>query len=175
MALSTILQRPTSHLMELILQGNVTMEDNILIGFANSIVGNSRLETLYLENYQSRATYIGVNVLIQVLCNASSIESIYTSNHTLKNIGGRIGDFDLSPYLDLNKLESKEAVVRQKIIQYYFMNGYKNKEEFLDMELNMIPHVIAWMGMDDFGLSLLYNFTHSMPSLFDSESMKEAV
>jgi len=175
MALSTILHRPTSGITQLILQGNVTMEDNILIGFANAIVGNSRLETLYLENYQSRATYIGVNVLIQVLCNASSIESIYTSNHTLKNIGGRIGDFDLSPYLDLNKLESKAAVVRQKIIQYYFMNGDKNKEEFLDMELNMIPHVIAWMGMDDSGLSLLYNFTHSMPSLFDSESMKVEV
>jgi len=174
MALSTILQRPTSRLKELILQGNVTMEDNILIGFANAIVGNSRLETLYLENYQSRATHIGVNVLIQVLCYASSIESIYTSNHTLKNIGGRIGDFDLSPYLDLNKRESKAAVVRQKIIQYYFMDGYKNKEELVDMELNMIPHVIAWMGMDDSGLSLLCNFARSMPSLFDSESMKAA-
>ena len=39
----------------------------------------------------------------------------------------------------------------------------------------MIPHVIAWMGMDDFGLSILFNFARSMPSLFDSESMKAAV
>ena len=46
------------------------------------------------------------------------------------------------------------------------MDGYKNKEDFVDMELDMIPHVIAWMGMDDFGLSLLYNFARSVPSLF---------
>ena len=78
----------------------------------------------------------------------------------------------------MNKRENKAVVVRQKIIQYYFMNGYnyKNKEEFVNMELNMIPHVIAWMGMDDFfGVSLLYNFARIVPSLFDSESMKAVI
>ena len=173
MALSTILQRPTSSLTELILRDSCTMEDNILIGFANALAGNSRLETLYLECYQSRITYRGVSALMHVICNSSSIESICTSNHTLKDIGGDLSD--LSPYLELNKRESKAAVVRQKIIRYYFMDGNKNMEEFVDMELNMIAYAIAWMGMDDFGLSLLYNFARSMPSLFDSESMKKAI
>ena len=73
--------------MELILQGNVTMEDNILIGFANAIVGNTRLET---DSYQSRITYIGVGALIHVLCNASSIEGIYTSNHHSRTLEGEL-------------------------------------------------------------------------------------
>ena len=43
-------------------------------------------------------------------------------------------------------------------------------ELFIDMELNVLPRAISWMGRNDAGHSLLYRFVHSMPSLFDSDS-----
>ena len=72
--------------------------------------------------------------------------------------------------LTLNKNDNEAEVVRQKIINYHFFKGEKNMEEFVDMELNVLPHVIAWTGRDNHGFSLLYCIVHSMPSLFDPDS-----
>ena len=76
------------------------------------------------------------------------------------------------PYLELNKNDDKFDVARQKIIRYHFLNGEDNMQEFVSMELEVLPHAIGWTGRDDTGHSILYQLVRSMPSLFDYESMK---
>ena len=96
-------------------------------------------------------------------------------------------------YLALNENEDKVEVARQKILQTHFPtedNDTSNMQEFLDMELEMMPTVIAWMGRlahDDCGmgprafgkpvwndasvsgLSTMFNLMRRLPDLFDSD------
>ena len=73
----------------------------------------------------------------------------------------------------MNENTNKVEVVRQKIIQYHFMDGKDNTETLVGMELEMMPSVIAWIGRDNIGLSLLYHLTKNMPCLFDSEDKQK--
>ena len=92
--------------------------------------------------------------------------------------------------LKLNEGNNKEVVARQKIIQYYFLEGNgSNLNEIMKMDVEMIPHVIGigCFGKYDIlsrevgffeapkfivvGLELIYRLTRGMPSsLFDVES-----
>ena len=121
----------------------------------------------------------GDEALAEVLCNKTEVESIYTSNHTLHTItdcGFVKSDTpeDIASYLKLNENDDKVEVARQKILQYHFMNGTSNIEEFVDMEWGELPQALAWIGRNDTGHSLLFEMCQSMPSLFDTESKAKA-
>ena len=45
-------------------------------------------------------------------------------------------------------------------------------EEFVDMELEVLPHAMGWASWDGTGHSILYQLVRSMPSLFDSDTGK---
>lgn len=96
-----------------------------------------------------------------VLCNKSSINSIYTSNHTLHYI--RLGTFTgweidgVCDYLDLNEDENKAGVAREKIMLYHFQRGKSNIEELAEMDPALMPHAISWVARDDSGIQLMYN------------------
>lgn len=81
-ALSTLLQRPHSRLTELYLNDNGNFSHEVLIDFAFSLVGNKSLNMLSLgrTNIKKR----GWVALTNALCNKSSIDSTYDSNHTLQ-------------------------------------------------------------------------------------------
>ena len=59
-----------------------------------------------------------------------------------------------------------EVDVWDKIIYFYFEDGIKVKE-LLEFELNVLPYVIAWIGRDIHGVSLLNELVKGVPSLFD--------
>ena len=70
----------------------------------------------------------------------------------------------------MNANGNKAEVVRQKILQYHFLSGDDiNAEQFIDMEMAVLPHAISWIGRDDIGQPLLYSLFQSMPFLFDSD------
>ena len=71
--------------------------------------------------------------------------------------------------------DDKAEVARQKILKYHFHNREKNAEEFVGMELEVLPRAISWVGRKVDGLALLYNLLQSMPTLFDFESKAKAV
>ena len=112
-----------------------------------------------------------------------SIDETYTSNHTLNKFTLAIESHDLrshhlitEPYLQLNRRGNKSQAVRHKILEYHFLNGYffrgeVNVEKFIEMDLVLLPSAMSWMGRDAVGLPLLYHFVHSMPCLFDPDSM----
>lgn len=172
MALSTLLQRPASGLTELDISGN-NANDDVLIGFANALLNNKSLTTFFnLRGMTSRGWVAFTNLL----CNKSSIASIYNSNHTLQSVGyGNNRPVDLISYLELNNDDNKREVARQKILRYHFSNGEDNIEEFVDMDVTVIPHALAWMCRNGGGRSLLYNVLRSLPTLFDSDANAKAV
>ena len=174
MELASLLRNPNSCLEELFLgdytNTNGVNIDEVVVTYARELVNNSSLKYLYL-GYTHVVTARGLNALADLLCNKADIESIYTSNHTLQRVAStRKLTKNISSYLELNKNENKFDVARQKIIRYHFCTS--NIEEFVDMELEVLPHAMGWASRDG-GHSILYQLVRSMPSLFDYESKKK--
>lgn len=181
---------PNSRLEEFYLDNGErrSVTDTILISIANGLINNRSLKILELQAVISNPyiTQRGWDAITSALCNESSIDSIFTSNHTIQQIGfaqyERRDGYNnirynlpgyLESYLKMNANNNKYEVAREKILWSYFSGG-RNVNEFLDMELNVLPLAIAWMGIDYIGQahSLLYEFVQCMPALFDPNSKK---
>ena len=149
---------------------------------SNALADNNRLHELRLAN--SRHGLIserGWSALANVLCDRTSINAAYASNHTLHEVlkdeedeGNDMNAIpdDLSKLLDRNKLYTKSEAARVKIIKCILFkdDGDIDVNVFVGMELNEIPSAMSWMGMekDDIGLSVLYQLSKSLPCLFES-------
>jgi len=182
-----LLQSHSSNLKHLCVS-IVDINEELCVRLAASLVDNSSLESLYIVNNNFRRSRMLPWVdaaLWYVLCNKSSIESIYNSNHTLQRINfsdrscgiscidsqiyykTKFGE-PIDTYLELNKSgDSKNEVARRKVIKYYFDNGDRNIQEIVDMELNELPLAIEWSGRNEAGLSLLYRLLRSVPFVFE--------
>jgi hypothetical protein len=79
----------------------------------------------------------------KLLCDVSSIETIANSNHTLSSI--RVHEY-LSPFphqcLLFNRNGDKTKVIRDKIMQFYFVGEY-NISPFINMPLSILPEVMS--------------------------------
>jgi len=133
--------------------GRESFDEDTLITLSNALSHNRTLESLVLmtlplgwESYLSK-----------VICNESSIMATYESNHTLGYISGSKVHNKLHSLLQVNKNSSSHAAAaRQKIITTHFRDA--NVKQFLHMDEEVYPHVIAWMAKDKDGLSLLSAF-----------------
>jgi len=189
--LSTCLLNPRSVLEKLDLMVNVdsNVDSETVVAFSNALINNTKLHSLlFISGWDSEDDMQSVEhtiderslqILSNLLCNEADIESIYTSNHTLHTItdcGFAESDTpeDIASYLKLNENDDKAEVARQKLLQYHFVNGTTNMEEFVDMEWGELPQAISWIGRNDTGRSLLFKMCQSMPSLFDTESKAKA-
>lgn len=116
-----MLQDSNSNLESLHLSHNhINTEDAITL--ANSLVHNTRLKSLYLyPNPISRQDQSLVsNVFSKLLCNTTSINDTYTSNHTLQMINHTSHQtFGLLHLLNWNKRTNKRHVAIIKILQYH--------------------------------------------------------
>ena len=183
-ALSALLQHPNSSLSVLTLtnHGVNTINDEVVASYANALLNNKSITTLAFGcdygSARNNITARGWDALANVLCNKASIESIYASNHTLCEVGYWSSDSSNRPtnllsLLALNKCKNKSEVARQKIVQYHFTNDGKI-EDFVDMDVCVMPHAISWIGRDRALHSLLYNVVRGMPTLFDSDAKAKA-
>ena len=85
LALSTLLRNPDSALELLDLGLHVSINDNVMISFADALANNSRLMNLGLSNFDSNIiSFDGWEAISHILCNKLSILSTYYSNHTLQ-------------------------------------------------------------------------------------------
>ena len=90
---------------------------------------------------------------------------------------------DLVPLLKLNENKDKAEVARQKILQTHLSDNDTSKmQELLDMELEVLPSVVEWIGRPSHvgwkgtnvsGLSAMYNLTRRLPDLFDSSPLTQ--
>lgn len=175
---ANLLERSTSLVEIRLWNGSGTVDDEVLLGFARALAGNGTLRILdfgrdsgVVESTTSR----GWDAFERALGCGTDISAIYASNHTLEEIKAD-GDLPihLNALLELNKREVKAEIARTKVLIFYFAERDNSIEEFVSMEMNVLPHAIAWMARDDEGFDLLFQFVKGMASLFDTEANKGA-
>jgi len=189
--LSDYLQSPNFALQELHL-GRNNINDDIVIALTSSLEHNKILKKLDLydctdEDDNELITERGWEAISTLVCNKSSIMDTYNSNHTLNYVNDTEDEEEneLESYLKLNKNKDKVEVARQKILQTHFLifDDTSKIQELLDMELEVLPTAIAWMGKpthNDWkgtnvsGLSTMFNLMRRLPDLFDSGAYKKA-
>jgi hypothetical protein len=154
-----------------------------MISFADVLANNYMLKDLNLKlNFQvpyRQITSVGYAALSHMLCNKSSILSTFHSNHTLEKIcrgmiqwAGHYNELaegllpeNLRSLLQINRNHSTRVAARIKIIMTHFSDSVINVKPFTDMPNKVFPYAIAWMARDVPGISVLYQFIRSMPTL----------
>jgi len=187
-ALSDYPQSPSFALEEILLDEN-EINDDIIVAFTNALAQNKTLKRFSFfdctdEDGIDLITERGWGTVSTLLCNKTSIMDTYRSNHIIYDACYDDDDNGVASYMYLNENKDKAEVARQKILQTHFSTEYdaiSHIQEFLDMELEIMPTAIAWIGKPTpmgwsgksvSGLSTMYNLMRRLPDLFDS-SCKE--
>ena len=162
---SVVLRNPNTALEILDLQDN-DLNDQVITYFADALVNNNMLRDLNLNG--TNVSYDGYAAFTHTLCNNASILITYHSNHTLARLcantyDGRRFPEDLSSLLQVNRENSKSQAARLKIIKTHFSGRDSNMQHFMDIDLSVRPHAIAWMTRDDH----LCQFLRAEPSLVE--------
>lgn len=163
-ALARHLQSPDSVLANLVV-GSIS--DDGAIELANSLAGNTALRELQLDRFDSSPVQ---NAFLRVLCNKSSIDDTYNSNHALRRVrisGRRRLPLSVLSQLDINRFYNHVDAARKKIIETHF-DGDMVVTPFLEMNTEVLSHILAWLGKEkqQTDLSLLCNFLRCMPQVF---------
>lgn len=149
------------------------------------LIRESPLTTLSSLYYIPRG---GAQIIWQayenLLCRKDSIDATFSSNHKLHFLdlafqrydrSGVTGfsteddmPFDIHALLEMNRTSDKFAVARRKVIQVHFSDESSTQKLVdLDVKLKWLPHLLAWIGREKAELSMMYNYLHRMPSLFE--------
>ncbi|KAL9185059.1 hypothetical protein ACHAXT_002836 [Thalassiosira profunda] len=157
--------------------GNVTLKELILWDcglddgaarlLANALADNSTLLEMRLGG-SDLITDIGWSAFSHVLCNAASIDATFDSNHTVRALGGYNSPEDLKTLVEMNRENSESEAARLKIIKTHFEHP-----PFVEMELALLPHALAWMGRGGGSGEVdgrFWGYLRSMPSLFDAKN-----
>jgi len=178
-----------------IINENNSFDDDAAIAWANALSISKNAKLKILEFIPLTISDRGWSALENLVCNKTSVNSLYDSNHIIQ--------LQWLMKTDLYKLLPKgmrsyksferhcrfyttfegrplHEVALHKIIQFYFKKGKANMKELLDMELNLMVHAISRIGSRSVsgcefgGRTLLYQLIRSVPSLFDvSSNMKK--
>ena len=181
--LASILEAPNSNLLELNLANN-TVDDEAAAKIASFLRNNSSLTTLSLDS-NSTITEKGWESFSNLLCDTSSVDSTFNSNHVLCHLGGMDIDQEnmntnqnlLRSLLDLNKKEGKKEVAMIKILQCH--DGF-DMTPFFEWEFKVLPLMINWLerasaidmpeeyepNIGPRKLSSIYQFVRGMPLLY---------
>ena len=178
-ALASVLEAPNSnHLTLLSIQRN-NIDDQAATAFASTLVNNSTLRNICLV--ESSITDEGWKAFSKLLCDTSSVNSTYLSNHTLRYVANSFTDTStsLKPLLTLNKLlrGDKKGIATIKILQHH---DDFDMMPFFEWEFKVLPLMIDWFerassitmpeGFESkIGprkLSSIYQFVRGMPLLY---------
>jgi len=139
---------------------NMDISNEGLISIVNSLPENKNLREL---NYNWNDLRAVADNFCRALCNTSSINDIYSSNHTLESIKSSTfhawevfqGRVKLESLLKMNESTNNKRHVAIKKILLYYPNYYDMEPLFdLSMEgddsgqdLRALPHVISWFEL----------------------------
>ena len=147
------------------------LNDEGVTAFAKALIGNTSLQGCATYNFKEVTLEGGWAALSHTLCDKSSIENICNSNHTLEKLGmGKIcnGVPDcINSLLEINRSVNKAAVARQKIFRYYYADG-KHLNEIANLDVEVLPRVLARIGEDAIGIGLFYQVVRIIPALFET-------
>jgi Ran GTPase-activating protein (RanGAP) involved in mRNA processing and transport len=172
----TRLLQPSSKVTTLDL-GRNRFNDEVINDFANVVANNSTLTTLHIGG--DKITDRSWAALSHALCDETSIENTYSSNHTLHtlekfdDVRAEIPD-NLSTLLRLNKNQDKSSVRRQKILIHHFHGTVrgtvvKGIPKINGMSRSTLPSALEWIGRDALGFSVMYKVVRGIPTLLESK------
>mmetsp|Transcript_26470 Transcript_26470/g.48708 ORF Transcript_26470/g.48708 Transcript_26470/m.48708 type:complete len:486 (+) Transcript_26470:181-1638(+) len=174
-AISTLLASPNCNLEQVFFTDNRINDEGAVI-FASVLANNCKLKRLALS-YNAAITAEGWAAFSKLLCNTSSVNKTFLSNHTLQDMGGRDATVppDVSSYLDLNTGTDKKQVAIIKILQNHH---HFNMQPLFEWDFKALPLVIGWFERaaacpTDFNanignrkLSSIYQFIRGIPPLY---------
>eukprot|EP00984_Skeletonema_dohrnii_P021657 scaffold10861_cov92-Skeletonema_dohrnii-CCMP3373.AAC.2 len=160
----------------------INFGDDGAVALADALMGNKSLTSLHFFPHQSGITNAGWAAFSRLLCDPSSINSTYHSNHIIE----RIGEYEMNG-------------TRLEIRQYLELNGYPHPaihkilkshpdldmNPFFQLKLKLLPVVVNWFrsarscmmhvndpqemtqrrSLPSRKLSAFYKFVRGMPSV----------
>jgi len=180
---ASILEAPTCSLKTLYILGR-NVDDEAVVTLTSALANNHKFKILGLRRMgmptNSSITEKSWEALAKLLCDTSSINSTFLSNHTLCSLGGRFsqtGTSSLQKFLLLNKNKNKKEVAMIKILQHH--NEF-DMTPFFEWEFKVLPLMIDWFEKastidmpEDYEpnigprkLSSIYQFVRGMPLLY---------
>jgi len=118
-----------------------------------------------------------LDTFTRALCNTSSINATYSSNHNLTSLGlSNDRERMFTPLLELNGIEDKGQVAAVKILRYH---DHLDMKPFLEWDSKCLPLFVTWfsrassyLGNDDEAndtvgtkkLDAIYQFLRGLPS-----------
>ena len=176
--LSTLLELPNSNLKNLDLSHNDLDDEGAFI-YANALRENYKLK--YLDLSGNGISREGWTPFSKLLCDTSTVNNTYLSNHTLAllTLDLTYNDgllYDICENLRLNREnEDKGRVAMNKILQDH---SHFNVHPFYEWEFKVFPHIINWFAkakacatefdeqIKKMKLSCLYDFVNEFPMLY---------
>jgi len=166
---ASLLEMHDSKLQKLFLIGN-NMKDEEALVFATSLTNNSTLKALDLDCHGS-ITDEGWAPFRKLLCDGSSVNKTYLSNHTLEQLNFR------SVWLDLNRNnQAKQRVAMRKILYHH---SHFNMKPLFEWEVKVLPIMIKWFEkaaslytnesegkIQKMRLDCIYDFIKEFPMLY---------
>jgi len=174
-SIADLLQDPDSSLQCVCLCHN-NIDDECAKILAKSLKGNCNLKSLVFFG-NAGITRNGLKAFSRVLCDASSINHTYLSNHKLQIIGNDNPlPSNLISLLDMNNDTDKRKVATIKILQHHH---HIDMDPFLEFDLKALPLAISWFdrarsyaksdattNIDASKLSAIYQFAIASPLMF---------
>jgi len=185
-AIATLLEDPSCNIQVLGLSDNMVGSKGAG-DIANSLSRNNQLETLYLNNNRiTRPSPILQSEFSRVLCDTSSINNTYSSNHTMKEVFLFVGSEKpaFHKILKLNKGTNKSHVAIKKILKYHpniDMEPLYDWGSEGEWSLKALPYVVGWFDrareavanddgesyeIETRALSAIYQFAKDVPLMF---------
>jgi len=180
--LATILEAPNCSSLATLYVSRNNIDDEVVNAFTSAPLSNHTLTTLGLN--VNSVTNEGWKAFSKLLCDTSTVNSTYLSNHTINYLGttsdqNQLNQKQLRPLLDINKIEDKIEVAMIKILQTH---NDINMTQFFEWEFKVLPLMIGWLEMasdseitmpENFEpnigprkLSSIYQFVRGMPVLY---------
>ena len=189
-ALATLLEDTNCNLQHLYLDYN-RIDNEGATAIANSLANNTKLKRLDLRINPFDPSAVGI--FCTVLCNTSSVNDTYRSNHTIMDLllsDEQQGQHaNLSSLLGLNNGTNKSHVAIKKILKYHpniDMGPLFEWDADGEQTLKALPFVIDWFGraeeavagdqdredyhVEEKKLSAIFQFAKAMPLFFAQPS-----
>eukprot|EP01082_Thalassiosira_pseudonana_P008383 g7192.t1 g7192 contig24:59332-60768(-) len=156
-SLSNLLKDENSNLRVLDLSNN-SINDECATILASSLVSNTKLETLCLD-YNYLILGSSLKHFLHLVCNATSINDTFSSNHTLSSLGdqwfnryvirwtmGVDNTRLLRASLQVNGIANNTTSIGYIKVMWCHVQRRINLEEFVSIRLDVMPRVLSWIG-----------------------------
>ena len=179
-SLALALRNPQSALEKMSLRFN-DINNHDINAFAASLRGNNKMKELILgPDLDYNVSRKNWEPILDVLCNEASIDATFDSNHTLERLlldhPHHEDELDLpnnlQSLLQINRGHPPKDAACRKIIQAHFSGEDFSMQPFIDMDLEVMPHVVSWIARDEYGQSLLYQFVRNTNLFVDIGGLK---